>query len=122
MPARLIAIRLPADWDNDFDRTTEVLIERIRALSDERLMALDDELALHCADADEVRDQLAASTHTLLHEASATVLEENLLVAEYTEDGVDGTDALVALRNENLCDELISPAEIPAPSPPAGQE
>ena len=55
MIEQLEAVRLPADWDKHGTRTTETLVERMRALSDERLMAFNEDLGLLHNNADPAR-------------------------------------------------------------------
>lgn len=117
MIEQLEAVRLPADWDKHGTRTTEKLVERMRALSDERLMAFNEDLGLLHNNADQVRNDLETSIRSLMN-GGGFILEHNLLVAECTNEGDSHYNAVVVLRDAGLCHELIDPPEISTPELP----
>lgn len=117
MIEQLEAVRLPADWATKPTRTSETLVERMRALPDEQLMAFNEDLWLLHDSADQVRDDLEASIRSLM-DGGAFILEGNLLVAECTNEGSGNYNAVVVLRDAGLCHELIDPPEVSTPELP----
>lgn len=109
MSTQLASTHLPADWSDDLNRTTEVLVARIRAMPDEDLIGFNDDLGLLHDTSDQVRNELEEGLRSMMKIPSFMI--GDLLVAEGAYEGSSSHHAIVVLNEAGLCKEPIGPPE-----------